>query len=137
MSVTLNTEQLPNCRLEAADFYHVRHAVMLDRLVNDDYSVRANLQGVSSRTDYLTGAKEASVWLNIVCDIDQIQLAAYLLLTGGIVKFKNLRLTDLPLKNLQKPVSFTQQQKVGMCVKSCACLCVCLGEKCVSVRARL
>lgn len=94
MSVTLNTEQLLNCRLEAADFYHVRHAVKLDRPVNDDYSVRANLQGVSSQTDYLTGAKEASVWLNTVCDKDQMQLAAYLVLTGGKVKFKSLRLTD-------------------------------------------
>lgn len=99
---------------------------MLDRPVNDDYSVRVNLQGGSSQTDYLTGAKETSVWSNAVCDKDPMQLAAYLLLTGGIVKFKNLRLTDLPLKILQKPVSFTQQQKVGMCVKSCACLCMCV-----------
>lgn len=34
---------------------------MLDRPVIDDYSVKANLQGVSSQTDYLTGAEVASV----------------------------------------------------------------------------
>lgn len=72
---------------------------MLDRPVIDDYSVKANLQGVSSQTGYLTGAKIASVWLNTDHDKDQMPLAAFLLLTGGTVKFKNLRLTDLPLKS--------------------------------------